>query len=141
MRVTQLAESLGVKPDTVRFYTRIGLLEPSKSIDNGYKFYGPKQQSRLRFILSSRHLGFSVEDIKQIFAEADAGKSPCHTVRKLIDIRLNQIEQRLTDTLRLRDRMLTAVDNWNDKPDSQPTGNMVCHLIEEFEDTTNNTKP
>jgi DNA-binding transcriptional MerR regulator len=136
MRVSQLAESLGVNPDTVRYYTRIGLLDPKKSFENGYKTYGPKEVSRLRFILSARHLGFSVEDITRIFCEADAGKSACHTVRGLIDSRLNEIEQRLNDTIRLRDRMLAAIDKWNDMPDMAPNGNEVCHLIEEFEDTS-----
>ena len=64
MQVIQLAKMLGVSPDTVRYYTRIGLLVPKKSIENGYKFYSSNEQNRLRFILSARDLGFSVDDIK-----------------------------------------------------------------------------
>ena len=39
MQVTELADTFGVKKDTVRYYTRIGLLRPSKALKNGYKFY------------------------------------------------------------------------------------------------------
>ena len=62
MQVTELADTFGVKKDTVRYYTRIGLLRPSKSSNNGYKFYATPEQTRLRFILSARDLGFSIED-------------------------------------------------------------------------------
>jgi len=37
MRVTELANALSTTPDTVRYYTRIGLIVPTKSPENGYK--------------------------------------------------------------------------------------------------------
>ena len=76
MKVREIASALATTPDTVRYYTRLQLITPAKS-DNGYKFYSTKDASRLRFILSARHLGFSVEDIKQILREADNGKTAC----------------------------------------------------------------
>ena len=53
MKVSELAKILSVTSDTVRFYTREGLLKPVKSEDNGYKQYGRKELNRLRFIESS----------------------------------------------------------------------------------------
>ena len=79
MQVTELADTFGVKKDTVRYYTRIGLLRPSKALKNGYKFYDRFEQRRLRFILSARDLGFSIDDIEKIFAESDEGKTECRT--------------------------------------------------------------
>ena len=78
----------------MRYYTRNGLLDPKKSIENGYKFYSSNEQNRLRFILSARDLGFSVDDIKQIFHKAVEGASPCLIVRRLIENRLHETEQR-----------------------------------------------
>ena len=69
MKVREIASALATTPDTVRYYTRLQLITPAKS-DNGYKFYSTKDASRLRFILSARHLGFSVEDIAY-FGESD----------------------------------------------------------------------
>jgi DNA-binding transcriptional MerR regulator len=43
MHVRQIAKTLGVSPDTVRYDARIGLLDPQKLIENGYKFYGPNE--------------------------------------------------------------------------------------------------
>jgi DNA-binding transcriptional MerR regulator len=132
VRVKQLATSLGVTPDTVRYYTREEYLHPVKDAINGYKEYTAADRTRLRFILSARQLGFSVTDIGQILAQADKGKTPCPVVRTLIAQRLRDIEERYRDMTILRDRMASAVDDWNTRPDRAPTGHMICHLIESF---------
>ena len=132
MRVNQLAKTLGVTPDTVRFYTRIKVLQPKKSKGNSYREYSEKDISRLKFVLSARQLGFTVDDIQEILAQADKKESPCPTVRRLIDQRLHDTEQRFLEMVRLRERMVLAVDEWSGKPDRAPTGHMICHLIEEF---------
>tara|TARA_R110001592_G_scaffold200585_1_gene449450 strand:+ start:2196 stop:2642 length:447 start_codon:yes stop_codon:yes gene_type:complete len=132
MRVNQVAKLLNVTPDTVRFYTRNKVLQPNKSDTTGYREYSNKEVNRLRFVLSARQLGFSVADIKQILAEADDDQAPCLTVRRLIDQRLHETEQRFSEMLALRTRMKQAVLEWSDKPDKLPTSDMICHLIEDF---------
>ena len=107
MKVREIASALATTPDTVRYYTRLQLITPAKS-DNGYKFYSTKDASRLRFILSARHLGFSVEDIKQILREADNGKTACPLVRTLIARRLAETARTSTAMLILRDKCLQA---------------------------------
>lgn len=132
MKVIEVARLLGVTADTVRFYTRIKILNPPKSKANGYREYSDKDVNRLRFVLSARQLGFSVEDIQEILSHADKKKSPCPTVRRLIDQRLHETERQLRETLQLRDRMQQAVLEWSQKPDKALTGHMLCHLIEQF---------
>ncbi|MFL0799449.1 MAG: MerR family DNA-binding protein [Agarilytica sp.] len=132
MRVNELAKTLSVSPETIRFYTRKGYLSPVKSPTNGYKEYGPNEQARMGFILSARALGFTVNDIGEILAVADAKNAPCPVVRLLIEQRLAETEAQFQETKRLRDRMRVAVDEWRSLPDKAPTGHMLCHLIEEF---------
>lgn len=132
MRVLDLAKRLGVTADTVRFYTRNGFLNPEKDSHNGYRDYTESDYRRLRFILSARQLGFSVDDIKQLLQEADAGKTPCPLARKLIELRIDEIERRFADTAQLLERMRSAVQEWRRQPDLEPSGKMICHLIENF---------
>ena len=132
MKVREVAKLLGITPDTVRYYARINILNPKRSKANGYRIYSEKDISRLRFVMSARQLGFSVDDIQEIVAHADKKRSPCPTVRRLIDQRLQETECRLNETLLLRDRMQQAVLEWSQKPDKTPTGHMLCHLIEGF---------
>lgn len=135
MRVNQVAEILEVSVGTVRYYTRIGFITPSKNSSNGYKEYSQADVQRLRFIISARHLGFTVEDIGEILGEAGKGKTACPLVRKLIEQRLAEIEKRFTETQCLLKRMQAALRDWEGKPDKSPTGHMICHLIENFAST------
>lgn len=106
-----------------------------ESIGARHKFYSTKDASRLRFILSARHLGFSVEDIKQILREADNGKTACPLVRTLIARRLAETERQFKAMLLLRQNMMLAVRKWGAMGDKAPSSHVVCHLIEEFEHT------
>ncbi len=132
MTVNDIAKSLKTTVDTVRYYTRLGLVMPDKS-SNGYKFYSNKDQSRLRFILSARQLGFSVKDIQQILREADHGKSACPLVRKLIKARLDETEKQFQEMLQLRKKMKGALKQWDLMADQAPSSTMVCHLIENID--------
>lgn len=134
MRVNQLAKEIGVTGDTVRFYTRIGYLKPAKNPANGYKSYSQKDKRLLRFILSARQLGFTVEDIGKILDTTEKGRSACPLVRELIRLRLTENEKNFQDSARLRRRMLAAIEAWSQKPDRLPTGDMICHLIEAFDE-------
>ena len=130
MRVTELANALNTTPDTVRYYTRIGLVEPIKSPVNGYKTYGKTVQQRLKFILSARQLDFSVEEIREILTEADKGHTACPLVREIVEHRLAETEKQFQEALLLREKLRNAISDWQSKPDKAPTGQMICHLIE-----------
>jgi DNA-binding transcriptional MerR regulator len=136
MQVKQLAQSARVNADTVRYYTRIGLLNPQRSDSNGYQNYGEKDKKRLSFILSARQLGFSLKDIQKIIGESEKGVSPCSLTRELIQLRLEETEQQFAQVLALRNRMRSAVADWHDKPSKTPSGDMICHLIENFDNKT-----
>ena len=130
MKVSQLAKVLNTTPDTVRYYSRIGLIMPIKNTENGYKSYNQQAQQRLKFILSARQLDFSVEEIKEILLVADNGRTACPLVREIVEHRLAETEKKFNDALALRNVLRNAIDDWKSKPDKSPTGDMLCHLIQ-----------
>jgi len=130
MKVSDLAKLMQTTPDTVRYYTRIGLLVPKKDAESGYKIFGKTEQRRLSFILCARKLDFSIEDIEQLLSEADKGHTACPMARELVEKKLAETEQQFQDTIALRARLQKAITDWRDKPDKAPTGDMICHLIE-----------
>lgn len=105
MNVKRVANELDVSPDTVRYYTRIGLVEPRRNKNNGYKDYSITDIDRLRFILAARALGFSCQDIGIVIGEAVKGRTPCPLVRELIVSHLEETEKRYKETVALRNRM------------------------------------
>ena len=57
MTASILAKRANVPIFTVRYYTRIGLLKPSRDLRNGYKIYKHTDRERLRFIAAAKELG------------------------------------------------------------------------------------
>lgn len=133
MRVIEVAKKLGTTADTVRFYTRIELLQPKVNPHNRYKEYSQSDIERLKFIVSARQLGFTVDDIKLILNKAQKNQSPCPSVRKIIEQRLEETERQFAELVRTRERMKRAIQQWQTMEDKMPTGTMICHMIENFE--------
>ena len=135
MKVSELANALNTTSDTVRHYTKIGLLKPTKRSDNGYKFYNQAQQQRLGFILTARHLGFTVKDITEIFNETDKSNPACPIVRDIIEKRLVEVEQKFQQMQTMMQLMQQARNEWQNLPDKAPDSHSICHLIDAFSST------
>ncbi|MCE8042793.1 MerR family DNA-binding protein [Halomonas daqingensis] len=132
MKVSELARRAEVTAETVRHYTREGLLHPQRDPDNGYQLFDQADLERLRFIQRARTLGFSVAEIGEILSHADQGDSPCPMVRDLLASRLPQIRARIRELEALASRMEQALDAWAEMPDGTPDGHSLCRLIESF---------
>jgi len=133
MKVSQLAHAAEVSTDTVRFYTRAGLLHPRRDPSNGYQLYAAADLQRLRFARKARQLGFSLKEITAILRDADKKKSPCPRVRDLFAHKLAAVEQQLQQLTELRDRMRAATEQWQHMPNGAPDGHSICRLIEYWE--------
>lgn len=131
--VNELALKCKAPAHVVRYYTRIGLIEPAELQDNGYRLYAPRDARRLRFIRMAKQLGFTLNEIKSITQHADRGESPCADVRKIIQNRIHENRVKISEMLQLQDRMEQALTQWQNMPDGVPDGNSVCHLIESFD--------
>jgi DNA-binding transcriptional MerR regulator len=132
MRVKQLADDLGVAPDTIRYYTRIGLLKPAR-LSSGYHDYGDQERRFLRFVIRAKQLGFSLSDVKEIMELAGTGESPCPRVRELMRRNMAATDRSFREVRALRRRMRKALQSWDTMADAQPTGESVCTLIEDWD--------
>lgn len=136
MKVSELARQACVSADTVRFYTRAGLLRPSRDPGNGYQHYGATDLQRLRFARKARQLGFSLKEVTAILGDADRQRSPCPQVRDLFALKLAGVERQLRELTELRDRMRAAMEQWLAMPNGAPDGHTICRLIEHWDDAT-----
>ncbi len=64
MTVGEVAKKMGVTVRTLQHYDREGLLSPTAISEGGRRLYTDKDIVKLHQILSLKHLGFSLDDIK-----------------------------------------------------------------------------
>lgn len=132
MTAAVLAKRAEVPLFTVRYYTRIGLLKPSRDLRNGYKIYKPSDRDRLRFITAAKELGFTLAEIEEILDHAAHNKTPCPMVRDIVEKRIEENKQKIRELKRLQKRLESAADMWKGMRNSTPDGHSVCRLIESF---------
>ncbi len=130
MKVSELASLANVTQDAVRHYVRIGLLTPLRDETNGYKLFSEQDLQLVRFIGQAKRLGFSLQEIKQIFQQSGQGASPCPMVRELLQQRITENQQKIAELTALQARMEQALGQWQSMPDGTPDGHSVCCLIE-----------
>lgn len=130
MKVSELARAAGVTPDSVRHYTRIGLLASHKDAANGYRRFSGADLNRLRFVRQAKLLGFHLSEIARILGMSDRGDAPCPVVREIVQQRVAETRQRLAEMEALQSRLEQALTLWANMPDGEPDGHAVCALIE-----------
>ena len=132
MTAAVLAKRADVPLFTVRYYTRIGLLKPSRDLRNGYRIYRPSDRDRLRFITAAKELGFTLAEIEDVLDHAMHNKTPCPMVRDIVEKRIEENKQKIRELKRLQKRLESAADMWKGMKNSTPDGHSVCNLIESF---------
>ena len=133
LTVNELAVQGNAPAHVVRYYARIGLIEPAGQQDNGYRLFTGKDTKKLRFIRLAKQLGFTLNEIKSITQHADKGESPCGDVRRIIQNHIEENRVKIDEMLQMQNRMELALEQWKNMPDGIPDGNSVCHLIESFD--------
>ncbi len=62
--ISQLAEAADIPPTTVRYYERIGLVEPDDRSQGNYRLYGNEFLNKLKFVRAAPAVGFALEEVK-----------------------------------------------------------------------------
>lgn len=101
MRRGELASRTGANLETVRYYEKIKLLPEPPRRPNGYRAYDGRHVQRLRFILRSRELGFSIEEIRGLLALVDAERQTCSEVKHRTELHLADVRAKIADLRRI----------------------------------------
>jgi DNA-binding transcriptional MerR regulator len=96
--VKEIAELTGVTIKTLYHYHKIGLLEPCRVTDAGYRLYGISELERLQQILFYRELDFSLKDIKKAL-EGEPSRVECLAKQQKLLLARRQRMDRLLSTI------------------------------------------
>jgi MerR family transcriptional regulator, thiopeptide resistance regulator len=102
-RIGQLAEATGVSVRSLRHYDAIGLLVPSERNGAGHRRYTGQDVRRLHQIVALRGFGLSLAEV------AGALDGPDTALRRLLEVQLDQVAERLAVGRRLQERLERAL--------------------------------
>ena len=97
MLIGEFAEAVGSTKDTVRFYTRLGLLVAGERTagQRTYAVYDDDQIDRFVFIEQCKALGFTLQEIGNAFKEHEAGTLTERRQQEILEAKLRSIEERI----------------------------------------------
>ncbi len=97
----ELARRSGCNLETIRYYEGIKLLPEPARTESGHRLYSIDDQRRLRFILRSRELGFSIDEIRSLLSMVDSGAYTCGEIHALTQEHLTLVSQKIKDLKKL----------------------------------------
>ena len=83
MRIGELATACDCPVETIRYYEKIGLLPKPSRTANGYRYYEDQHHKWLQFILHSRCLGFTQDEVRRLADIAHTNAPACANVHVL----------------------------------------------------------
>ena len=102
MRISEVADRVGVPTSTVRYYERIGLIPEPARTHSGYRAYDAAAEARLLFITRGKRLGLTLDEVRDLMIVWDGTNCSATQVRmaeliaaKRADIvaRIHELEQ------------------------------------------------
>lgn len=129
MLIGELAGTLGVQSQTIRFYERRGLLpEPTRGA-NGYRIYGEQTLALLTFIRAAQATGLSLAEIRDVIALRGSGEVPCTHVANLINSKLTGVRAHIRDLAVLEAELTGLLDRSQRLDPADCTAAEICHIL------------
>ena len=114
----EMCAAFDVTPRTLRYYEYIELLQPTR--EGRSRYYGPREQARMKLILRGRKFGFALEDIRQwlLMYEREGTDEQMRVWVENADLQLKelaeqrkQIDEAMKELKQLRDETAQALQN------------------------------
>lgn len=115
--ISQVASQFGLRTSALRYYEKIGIL-PVPARKSGQRRYDVAVLRRLAVIQRARQVGFSLEEIRELFNEFHNGRPGSHRWQQLSQRKFQELEasmERIKSMQTLLQRM----------------GNCKCDAVEE----------
>ncbi|MEU0410727.1 MerR family transcriptional regulator [Streptomyces griseorubiginosus] len=109
MTITQLAEALGVRSSTLRFWEDEGLVRPERVTTLRARRYGPEAIGAARVVVALRAGGYGIPAVREIMG-ALGDLDGLEDARRVLQVRLDRIAARSVALLRAGADLAAVVD-------------------------------
>ncbi len=136
--ISELSRQLGVPVPTIRYYERLGLLNPPLRTKSQYRVYSEEASERLRFIQKAKHFGLSLDEIKKLIDISAQGNPPCASLKAMVKQHLDDLNCCIQEMVAFHQELASRYEQIDARiPDSSmvlpeaPCDSKICWLIEQ----------
>lgn len=110
LTISDLAARAGLRPDTLRYYERVGLMPQPARTSGDHRRYDVVALDRVRFIRGAQRLGLRLAEIRDLLDVRDSGACPCGPAEPLLRRHIDEIDAEMARLTRLRADLLAMAD-------------------------------
>ncbi len=129
MLIGELADTVGLPSQTIRFYERQGLLPEPRREANGYRTYDDSSVARVLFIRSAQAAGLTLAEIGSVVDLRDHGEVPCTHVATLLRSKLDGVRARQAELFALEAELERLIARSRHLDPADCTGSDICHIL------------
>lgn len=85
LSISETADRTGLSTDTLRYYERIGLIDPVPRSSAGHRVYGEVQLEQVSFVLLLRNTGMPIRDMLRYARLRSEGEYTADERRELLE--------------------------------------------------------
>jgi DNA-binding transcriptional MerR regulator len=109
LQIGQVAKRTGLSVDAIRFYEKAGLLPRPGRTAGGYRLYYEREVADLEFIQKAQQLGFSLNEIRELFSIQRHPDGLCVHVHDLIAAKLGAVRAEIAELQKLETDLAGAL--------------------------------
>lgn len=111
LRRSDLARLTGCNLETIRYYENIGIMPDPPRTSKNYRAYDDAHVARLRFVMRSRDLGFTLEEIRDLLGLVDGEAGTCADVQVLAMRHIESVRAKIVDLQRIEQVLSETVSH------------------------------
>jgi len=108
-RIGEIAGKIGVQPESIRYYERIGLLPKTTRGAGRYRVFTREHLERVELIKKMQALGFSLDQIRRMLELKFTHGHSCQHVRAGLHEKLEEIDRQIADLKAFRNEIARAL--------------------------------
>lgn len=107
MRIGLIAEKTGISRDAIRLYESMGLIKAASRPNkyNNYKEYTEHHIEQINFILSMKHLGFTLKQCKEVLDNIQSDHFDDAFKSKFLHQKIEEIEVKIKELQVLKEKL------------------------------------
>lgn len=105
-KIGELSKFFNICVDSIRYYEKVGIINPVRNEENNYRYYSIEDFRRLALIREMLGLGFSTEEIKTFITERSVDKT-----KNALSTELKAIDQQMKELAYTRKNLLNRLNS------------------------------
>lgn len=95
LTVNGVIKASGLSRETLRYYEKMGLLNPQRRATNGYRVYAADDLERLEFIVKTKKAGFAIRKIRELLDLKKSVKVTCRLGRDMAREQIRHVDEKI----------------------------------------------